>query len=217
MAKITWDNSGEKFFEMGVDHGVLYPLSDEGEYTPGVAWNGLTSVSDSPDGAEANELWADNIKYGVLRSTENHKGTIEAYMFPDEWSECDGYGVPTAGLRIGQQKRKTFGLCYRTMVGNDVDSELGYKLHLVYGATASPSEKTHETVNDSPDAMTMSWEYETVPISVDGYKPTASIEIDSTKLNAAKLAKLETILYGDATSEPRLPLPDEIITMMKGD
>lgn len=214
MSKIVWDAIGEKYYESGVSHGVLYTQADGGTYNTGVAWNGLTSVSDSPDGAEANDIYADNIKYGSLRSAENHKGTIEAYMYPDEWAECDGNVEPVPGLRIGQQKRRAFGFSYRTEIGNDVDAELGYKLHLIYGATVSPSEQTHETVNDSPEVMTLSWEYDTVPIEVEGCKPTAHLTIDSTKADEGKLKALEDILYGTESDEARLPLPAEVITLL---
>ena len=219
--KIVWDAIGERRFETGLSHGVLYPYGDNG-YDAGVAWNGLTSVSDSPEGAEASDLWADNIKYGSLRSAETAKGTIEAYTYPDEFAECDGSATPVKGVRLGQQKRKAFGFCYRTVIGNDTSDEAGYQLHIVYGATASPSEKQYQTINDSPEAMTFSWEYETTPISVNGYKPTATITIDSTTVDSQKLATLETILYGkDPTTEggsdgvnPRLPLPAEVLTTL---
>ena len=219
--KIVWDAIGERRFETGLSNGVLYPYGDNG-YDAGVAWNGLTSVSDSPEGAEASDLWADNIKYGSLRSAETAKGTIEAYTYPDEFAECDGSATPVKGVRLGQQKRKAFGFCYRTVIGNDTSDEAGYQLHIVYGATASPSEKQYQTINDSPEAMTFSWEYETTPISVNGYKPTATITIDSTTVDSQKLATLETILYGkDPTTDggsdgvnPRLPLPAEVLTTL---
>lgn len=219
--KIVWDATGERRFETGLSHGVLYPYGTN-SYDAGVAWNGLTSVSDSPEGAEASDLWADNIKYGSLRSAETAKGTIEAYTYPEEFAECDGSATPVKGVRLGQQKRKVFGFCYRTVIGNDTNDEAGYQLHIVYGATASPSEKQYQTINDSPEAMTFSWEYETTPISVDGYKPTATITIDSTTVDSQKLAALELILYGkDATTsggndgvDPRLPLPAEVLTTL---
>lgn len=219
--KIVWDATGERRFETGLSHGVLYPYGDN-DYDAGVAWNGLTSVSDSPEGAEASDLWADNIKYGSLRSAETAKGTIEAYTYPDEFAECDGSATPVKGVRLGQQKRKVFGFCYRTVIGNDTNDEAGYLLHIVYGATASPSEKQYQTINDSPEAMTFSWEYETTPISVAGYKPTATITIDSTAVDSQKLATLEAILYGkDPTTDggsdgvnPRLPLPAEVLTTL---
>lgn len=219
--KIVWDATGERRFETGLSHGVLYPYGTD-SYDAGVAWNGLTSVSDSPEGAEASDLWADNIKYGSLRSAETAKGTIEAYTYPDEFAECDGSATPVKGVRLGQQKRKVFGFCYRTVIGNDTNDEAGYMLHIVYGATASPSEKQYQTINDSPEAMTFSWEYETTPISVSGYKPTATITIDSTAADSQKLATLEAILYGkDPTTiggedgvDPRLPLPAEVLTTL---
>ena len=219
--KIVWDATGERRFETGLSHGVLYPYGTD-SYDAGVAWNGLTSVSDSPEGAEASDLWADNIKYGSLRSAETAKGTIEAYTYPDEFAECDGSATPVKGVRLGQQKRKPFGFCYRTVIGNDTNDEAGYLLHIVYGATASPSEKQYQTINDSPEAMTFSWEYETTPISVAGYKPTATITIDSTAVDSQKLATLEAILYGkDPTTQggedgvdPRLPLPAEVLTTL---
>lgn len=219
--KIVWDATGERRFETGLSHGVLYPYGTD-SYGSGVAWNGLTSVSDSPEGAEASDLWADNIKYGSLRSAETAKGTIEAYTYPDEFAECDGSATPVKGVRLGQQKRKPFGFCYRTVIGNDTSDEAGYLLHIVYGATASPSEKQYQTINDSPEAMTFSWEYETTPISVAGYKPTATITIDSTAVDSQKLATLEAILYGkDPTTiggedgvDPRLPLPAEVLTTL---
>lgn len=212
--KLVWDAAGDKRYERGVSKGVLYPTKDDGSYDVGVAWNGLTTVNESPDGGEATDLWADNIKYGTLRSIENHKGSIEAYTYPDEFAECDGSAEPTPGLRIGQQARKPFGFSYRTEIGSDNNPTLGYKLHLVYGATASPSEKSHETVNDSSDISPLSWDYETVPVAVDGYEPTAHIEIDSTKVQAVKLTALETILYGSETANPRLPLPAEVISTL---
>lgn len=216
MSKLVWDQTGERLYETGVKQGVLYPISAEGTYPKGVAWNGLTTVTESPSGAEATPLYADDIKYLNLMSTEELGGTIEAYTYPDEFAECDGSAALTAGVYIGQQARKVFGLCYRTTLGNDVESNAyGYKLHLIYGAQASPSEKAYATVNDSPEAITFSWEFSTTPVNVTGFKPTASIVIDSTKVDAEKLAALEKILYGDADAEPRLPLPDEVAQTMK--
>lgn len=212
--KIVWDAAGDKRYERGVSKGVLFPTKTDGSYDIGVAWNGLTNVNESPDGGEATDMWADNIKYGTLRSVENHKGSIEAYTYPDEFAECDGNAEPVPGLRLGQQTRKPFGLSYRTEIGSDSNPELGYKIHLVYGATASPSEKTHETVNDSSDISPISWDYETVPVAVDGYKPVAHLEIDSTKVDSAKLAKLEAKLYGSETEDPKLPMPAEVISML---
>lgn len=216
MAKLVWDQTGERYYETGVKQGVLYPMQEGGTYTKGVAWNGLTAVTESPSGAEATALYADDIKYLNLLSTEEFGCTIEAYTYPDEFAECDGSASLAAGVNIGQQKRKTFGLCYRTVLGNDVDNnDYAYKLHLVYGCLASPSEKAYSTINDSPDAITFSWEVTTTPVAVTGFKPTACITIDSTKANAEKLTALEAILYGDGETEARLPLPNEIATLMK--
>lgn len=212
--KLMWDAVGDKRYERGVSKGVLFPTKSDGSYDVGVAWNGLTNVNESPDGGEATDMWADNIKYGTLRSVENHKGSIEAYTYPDEFAECDGNAEPVPGLRLGQQTRKPFGLSYRTEIGSDSNPELGYKIHLVYGATASPSEKTHETVNDSSDISPISWDYETVPVAVDGYKPVAHLEIDSTKVDPTKLAQLEAKLYGSETEDPKLPMPAEVISML---
>lgn len=212
--KLVWDAVGDKRYERGVSKGVLFPTKSDGSYEAGVAWNGLTNVNESPDGGEATDMWADNIKYGTLRSVENHKGSIEAYTYPDEFAECDGNAEPVPGLRLGQQTRKPFGLSYRTEIGSDSNPELGYKIHLVYGATASPSEKTHETVNDSSDISPISWDYETVPVAVDGYKPVAHLEIDSTKVDPTKLAQLEAKLYGSETEDPKLPMPAEVISML---
>lgn len=215
MAKIAWDQTGEKRFENGVQHGVLYPYNEStNAYDKGVAWNGLTSVSDSPEGAEATDLWADNQKYASMRSAETLGLTIEAYTYPDEFAECDGSVEVAEGVYLGQQKRKKFGFSYRSEVGDDTNSEKGYKLHLVYGCTASPSEKSYETINDSPDAITFSWEIDCTPVTVAPYKPIYSITIDSTKIAAEKLATIEDLLYGSASSEPKLPLPDEIISIM---
>lgn len=215
MSKLVWDKTGERLYETGVKQGVLYVQAAGGTYPKGVAWNGLTTVTESPSGAEATALYADDIKYLNLMSTEELGGTIEAYTYPDEFAECDGSAALVDGVYIGQQARKTFGLCYRTTLGNDVDSNAyGYKLHLVYGALASPSEKAYATINDSPEAITFSWEFSTTPVSVEGFKPTANLVIDSTKVNAEKLAALEKILYGDADVEARLPLPDEVAQIM---
>ena len=215
MSKIVWDAIGEHTFETGVRNGVLYLKDAEGAYNTGVAWNGLTSVSESPEGAEATDLYADDIKYLTLMSAENFKATIEAYTYPVEFEECDGSATIANGVVIGQQSRKPFGLCYRTAIGNDTDgNEHGYKLHIVYGCQASPSEKQYSTINDSPDAVTFSWEVSTTPVNVNGKKPTATLIIDSTKADKAKLTALEAILYGSESTEPRLPLPDEIATLM---
>ena len=215
MSKIVWDAVGEHTFETGVRNGVLYLKDAQGAYNTGVAWNGLTSVSESPEGAEATDLYADDIKYLTLMSAENFKATIEAYTYPDEFEECDGSATIANGVVIGQQTRKPFGLCYRTAIGNDTDgNEHGYKLHIVYGCQASPSEKQYSTINDSPEAVTFSWEVNTTPVNVNGKKPTATLIIDSTKADKAKLTALEAILYGSEQDEPRLPLPDEIATLM---
>lgn len=217
MSKLVWDETGKRFYETGVKQGVLYPQAVGGTYPKGVAWNGLTSVSESPEGAEPEPLYADDIKYLNLMSVEEFKATIEAYTYPDEFAECDGSASIADGVTVGQQKRKPFGLCYRTTLGNDVDGNShGYKLHLVYGALAAPSEKNFETINDSPEAATFSWELSTTPVAIskDGFQPTASITIDSTKADKTKLKALEDVLYGTTDIEPRLPLPDEIATLM---
>lgn len=217
MSRLVWDRTGERLYETGVKNGVLY-IPASGVYSKGVAWNGLTAVTESPSGAEATALYADDIKYLSLMSTEEFGATIEAYTYPDEFAECDGSADIADGVTIGQQTRKTFGLCYKTTIGNDVDGNgYGYKLHIIYGALASPSEKAYATINDSPEAITFSWEITTTPVNVTGAKPTASLVIDSTKADPTKLAALEDILYGkdgDGSAEPRLPLPDEIKTLM---
>lgn len=222
MSKIVWDSTGDRLYETGVKNGVLYPQSNS-TYPKGVAWNGLTAVTESPSGAEATALYADDMKYLNLYSAEEFGATVEAYTYPEEFGECDGSATIAKGVQIGQQTRKAFGMCYRTVVGNDTDGEAhGYKLHIIYGAMASPSEKAYATINDSPEAITFSWELTTTPVNVTGKKPTASIVIDSTKADPTKLAALEVILYGkDPTTsggndgeEPRLPLPDEIATLM---
>ena len=215
MTKIVWDQTGDRYYETGVDHGVLYPVS-AGLYQKGVAWNGLTQVSEQPEGAEPTDLYADNIKYLTLMSTEVFKATIEAYTYPDEFAICNGEGSLGEGVVVGQQKRTPFGLCYRTKVGNDVDPELGYKIHLIYGALASPSERAYATVNDSPEAITFSWSVSTTPVEVTGMKPTASLTIDSTKCDPTKLAALEDLLYGTNGTEPRLPLPNEVLSILSG-
>ena len=260
MTKLVWDKTGERFYETGVSNGVLYPQGVGGTYPKGVAWNGLTAVNESPSGAEASPLYADNMKYLNLMSAEEFGATVEAYTYPDEFAQCDGSAELAVGVTIGQQPRKPFGLCYRTIIGNDVDGEsYGYKLHFVYGALAAPSEKAYGSVNDSPEAMALSWELSTTPVAVTGMKPTASLTIDSTKADKAKLTALETILYGTdyallatqpddwttkfkayytksgdvytlvsgstapswaadtyytAGAEPRLPLPNEVATLM---
>lgn len=217
MAKLVWDKTGDRLYETGVKNGVLY-IPTAGVYSKGVAWNGLTAVTESPSGAEATALYADDIKYLSLMSTEEFGATIEAYTYPDEFAACDGSAELADGVTIGQQKRSTFGLCYKTTIGNDTDgNDHGYKLHIIYGAQAAPSEKAYATINDSPEAITFSWEITTTPVNVTGAKPTASLVIDSTKADPTKLAALEDILYGkdgDSATEPRLPLPDEIKTLM---
>lgn len=214
MSKIVWDRAGEHFYETGVDHGVLYP-TQSGVYGKGVPWNGLTSVSESPSGADSNAQYADNIKYLNLISAEEFGATIEAFTYPEEFEVCDGSAAPVPGVTIGQQTRRPFGLSYRTLIGNDLEgTEYGYKIHLIYGATASPSSRDYGTVNDSPEAITFSWEITTTPVEVSGYKPTASMVIDSTKVSASNMAKLERILYGSESSEPRLPMPDEVIKVL---
>lgn len=212
MPRLEWDKSGERFYETGTDRGVLYVQSADGSYPKGVAWNGLTAVTESPGGAEATDLWADNIKYASIRSAETFGGTIEAYTYPEEFMECDGQKQVTKGVYVGQQSRSSFGLAYRTLIGNDTNTESddGYKLHLVYGCDASPSEKAYQTVNDSPEAITLSWEFTTTPVNVTGFKPTSLIIVDSLKVDKAKLTALEDILYGSGSGEAKLPLPDEV-------
>ena len=217
MAVITWDETGKRFYETGVDHGVLYPISEAGKYTPGVAWNGLTALTETPEGAEIEDLYADNIKYLSLLSAETFGGTIEAYTYPDEFMECDGSKELAAGVVAYQQTRKTFGLCYRTVLGNDVDgNDKGYKLHLIYGCKASVSERAYSTINDSPEAITFSWEFKSTPVTIakEGFKPTSCIIIDSTKVAKEKMTLLENKLYGDVSTEPELPLPDEVLSII---
>lgn len=216
MAKLVWDNVGERLYETGVKQGVLY-IYEGGKYSAGVAWNGLTAVTESPSGAEATPLYADDTKYLNLMSAEEFGATIEAYTYPDAFKACNGEAELVAGISIGQQTRKTFGMCYRTSIGNDTDgTDYGYKLHLIYGALAAPSEKAYATINDSPEAITFSWEITTTPVNVTGFKPTSYVVIDSTKVDEGKLAALETMLYGGEGDEAvaTLPLPDEIATMM---
>lgn len=216
MAKIVFDQAGKRYYEMGVKYGVIYLFDKEtGTYPIGVAWNGLTSVSESPEGAEATDIWADDIKYASFRSTETFKGTIEAYTYPKEFEACDGTAEIAPGVTIGQQARSMFGLVYRTSIGSDNDPERSeYKLHIVYGCTVSPSEKTYETINDSPDAITFSWEFDTTPVDVAGYKPTSNITIDSREIAKDKLQLIEDALYGTDDTEAHLPMPGEIITML---
>ena len=217
MAKLVWDKTGDRLYETGVKNGVLY-IPTAGVYSKGVAWNGLTAVTESPSGAEATALYADDTKYLSLMSTEEFGATIEAYTYPDEFAACDGSAELADGVMIGQQKRSTFGLCYKTTIGNDTEgNDHGYKLHIIYGAQAKPSERAYASINDSPEAITFSWEITTTPVNVTGAKPTASLVIDSTKADPSKLAALEDILYGkdgEPANERRLPLPDEIKSLM---
>ena len=216
MAKLVWDQSGQRLYETGVKMGVLYVQDASGAYPKGVAWNGLTAVNETPSGAEATPLYADDIKYLNLRSAEEFGATIEAYTYPEEFEQCDGSAELAPGVKIGQQARNAFGLCYRTVVGNDIaGNDFGYKLHIIYGATAAPSEKAYSTINDSPEAITFSWEVSCTPVDVEGFKPTASLVIDSTKVDAEKLAALEELLYGGESKEASLPLPDAIAAMFK--
>lgn len=219
MAKLVWDEAGKHIYETGVSKGVLYVMSNTpGTYEKGVAWNGLSSVSESPTGAEVSAIYADNIKYLNLMSREEFEGSIEAYTYPDEFMACDGSASPenAKGFVVGQQDRKTFAFCYQTKVGNDLNPEAGYKIHIIYGALASPSERSYETVNDSPEAMTFSWDITTTPVAVTGFKPTAHVELDSTKIEKTKLEKIEAKLYGtdEPSGEPTLLMPDEIIGML---
>lgn len=214
--RLTWDDTGKRLYETGVTQGVFYPQDDNGTYPKGIAWNGLTAVTESPEGAEPTPLYADDIKYLNLLSTEEFKATVEAYTYPDEFAECDGSGSLVEGVTISQQDRKPFGLSYRTSLGNDVKgNEYGYKLHIVYGCLAAPSEKAYATVNDSPEAITFSWEVSTTPVNVTGFKPTASLTLNSVKLGATKMKAIEDVLYGSSTAEARLPLPDEIKSIIE--
>lgn len=216
MPKLKWDQIGERLYETGVDKVVLFPMESTGQYGAGVAWNGISAVNESPSGAEPTALYANNGKYINLISNEDFAATIEAFMYPDEFEECDGSKEIAPGVVIGQQKRKVFGLSYRTLLGNDVDgNDHGYKLHIVYGCLAAPSENNHSTVNDSPEAGTMSWSVSTTPVEVADAKPTATVTIDSTKADKAKLKKLEDMLYGTDEAESKLPLPAEVISVMK--
>lgn len=216
MAKLVWDEVGKRTYETGVDKGVLYVQDDEGAYGKGVAWNGLTAVNESPSGAEPTALYADNTKYLELTSKEEYGATIEAYTYPDEFEACDGSAEVGTGVVIGQQSRKVFGLCYRTVKGNDVkNNDYGYKIHLVYGCKAKPAQKNYQTINDSPEAITFSWEVSTTPVEVEGFKPTATVTIDSTKVTGEKLKSIEEALYGTESVEPKLLLPNEIIAIVK--
>lgn len=211
MSRLVWDQTGAHLYETGVRMGVLYIQNANGTYQNGVAWNGLTSVTESPSGAEATAIYADDIKYLNLYSVEEFGATIEAYTYPAEFAQCDGSASPVAGMNIGQQSRKSFGFCYRTAIGNDVSAEdYGYKLHILYGCKVSPSEKSYQTINDSPEAITFSWEVTTTPVDVSGFRPTACVIIDSTKCNETKLHALEDTLYGDASNPATLPTPDQI-------
>lgn len=215
MSKLIWDESGKRIYETGVDHGVLYDVDSDGKYVKGVAWNGLTGVTESPSGAEQTALYADNIKYLNLTSAEEFGATVTAYTYPDEWEKHDGSAELATGVKIGQQTRSPFGLSYRTNIGNDTEgNDHGYKLHLIYGALASPSEKNYQTINDSPEAIEFSWEITTTPVNVTGFKPTASVTIDSTKCDKDKLKAFEDVLYGTDSEEPRMPLPDEVKTLL---
>lgn len=214
MAALTWDDVGEKLYETGVDHGVLYLTDESGVYNTGVAWNGLTTVTESPSGAAASAQYADNIKYLNLISAEEFGGTIEAFTYPEEFAACDGTALPSPGVAVGQQVRKLFGMCYRSKVGNDVDGmDHGYKLHLVYGALASPSDKAYATVNDSPEAIAFSWDFTTTPVPVTDYSPTALLVIDSTTADPTALAALEDLLYGAGATDAALPTPDAVIDL----
>ena len=214
MSRLVWDQAGQKLYENGVDRGVLFPQNANGTYSAGVAWNGLTAVNQSPSGGDANPLYADNIKYLDLRSAEDFGATVEAYTYPDEFAACDGSAEIAPGVMAGQQSRKAFGFSYRTLIGNDTEGDShGYKIHIIYNATVSPSEKSYGTVNDSPDAINFSWEMTTTPIAVTGFKPTSHIEIDSTKVDSTKLTALENMLYGAENVDPALPLPNQLVTM----
>lgn len=216
MAKLVWDQAGQKFFETGVSNGVLYVSDGQGGYLDGVAWNGLTSVAENPSGAESNPVYADNIKYLNIISAEEFGATIEAYTYPDEFMECDGSAQVVAGVNIGQQARKSFGISYRTRVGNDVAGDnLGYKIHVIYNCQAAPSGKTYSTVNESPEAITFSWEVTTTPVPVEGFRPTATVVFDSTKLDAEKMAAVESALYGGADSEASLPSIEELLALVQ--
>ena len=216
MARLIWDEVGQRFFETGVKNGVLYVQDNDGSYKNGVVWNGLTAVTESPSGAEETPLYADDVKYLTLRSAEEFGATVEAYTYPEEFEQCDGSAAIAAGVTIGQQARRAFGLCYRTSVGNDIQGQnYSYKLHLIYGCTVAPSEKSYSTINDNPEAITFSWELSTVPVPVDGFSPTASLVIDASKVDEGKMALLEDALFGDESNEAKLLLPNEIMEMLK--
>lgn len=216
MARLIWDEVGQRFFETGVKNGVLYVQDNDGSYKNGVVWNGLTAVTESPSGAEETPLYADDVKYLTLRSAEEFGATVEAYTYPEEFEQCDGSAAIAEGVTIGQQARRAFGLCYRTSVGNDIQGQnFSYKLHLIYGCTVAPSEKSYSTINDNPEAITFSWELSTVPVPVDGFSPTASLVIDASKVDEGKMALLEDALFGDESNEAKLLLPNEIMEMLK--
>lgn len=216
MAKLIWDEVGSRFFETGVKNGVLYVQQADGSYSNGVVWNGLTAITESPSGAEATPLYADDTKYVVLTSAEEFSATIEAYTYPEEFEQCDGSAQLVEGISIGQQARNAFAIVYKTVIGNDIQgNDLGYKIHVIYGCKAAPSEKAFQTINDSPEAITFSWEVTTTPVNVEGFKPTSTLVIDSTKVDAEKLAAIEAKLFGSESEEASLPLPDEIVDMMK--
>ena len=218
MARLIWDEVGQRFFETGVKNGVLYVQNNDGSYANGVVWNGLTAITESPSGAEETPLYADDVKYLTLRSAEEFGATIEAFTYPEEFEQCDGSAQIAAGITVGQQARRAFGLCYRTAVGNDIQGqEFSYKLHIIYGCTVAPSEKSYSTINDNPEAITFSWELSTVPVPVDGFKPTASLIIDASKVDAGKLQLLENALFGDAENEATLLLPNQIMELMKAE
>lgn len=215
MAKLVFNNVGERLFETGVKNGVLYVIGDDGTYENGVVWNGLTAVTETPSGAETTPLYADDVKYVVIYAAEEFGATVEAYTYPEEFEQCDGSASIFEGITIGQQTRKSFGMCYKTSVGNDVQGQdFGYKIHIIYGAKAAPSEKSYSTINDSPEAVTFSWELSTVPVPVEGFNPTATMVIDSTRVPAEKMTLIENKLYGTESEEPTLPLPNEILTLL---
>lgn len=216
MAKLIFNNVGERFFETGVKNGVLYVMGEDGTYEKGVVWNGLTGVTESPSGAETTPLYADDVKYVVIYAAEEFGATIEAYTYPEEFEQCDGSAAIAEGITVGQQTRKTFAFCYKTSLGNDTQGQdLGYKIHIIYGCKAAPSEKSYATINDSPEAVTFSWEISTVPVPVEGHNPTATMVIDSTRVKAEKLRLIEEVLYGNEVEDARLPLPNELLTLIK--